>query len=138
MEHELKIIMKFTTEDMDHDQNLPIRNSSILLSIDSHVVGCIQKLKIEADCDQLMPTVEITFPDLESLDYDMTAYQATNPGAKYKPHFIDDIKEHIKLLEIANIQIKSKNIDNGDNVLALTEVGTDGVIDLIPMERRNK
>lgn len=131
--------MSFETEDMEHDQATPVLSHSIRVFVDEHIIGCIQKMKIEADCEKTLPEIEFTFPDLEALDYDYSSYKLANPGIKGKPYFINEIEEHIKVLEQApNIKIRKEGVDNGENIVHLKEVGTDGFIDSIPMSRRNK
>jgi hypothetical protein len=140
MEHELKIIMKFHTEDLDHDQDEPIKSSSIRVSIDDHIIGCIQDMKISANCKEPLPQLEFTFPDLETLDYDKAAYTNMYPlSTGGVPPFVKEIGYHIeKLKQASNIKIKVEGIDDGtSNIIMLEEVGTDGYIDSIPHQRRN-
>ena len=143
MKHELKIIMTYETEDMEHDQTTPILSSSIRVYVDEQPIGCIQKLKLEADCNEFLPKVEITFPDIEALEseMDLAAYNIVNPGNSPRPntYFGRDVKKYISLLSQApNMEIKKKGIDDGDNIVQLQEVGTDGFIDSFPMKRRHK
>lgn len=131
--------MNFETEDMEHDSSTPIASSSIRVSMDGHVIGCIQKLKVTADCDSHLPELEFVFPNFDTLDYDAATYKNMFPSSSGKPPFIRDIEEHIRLLSLAsNIKVRKEEIDNGENIVHLEEVGTDGFIDSIPMNRRNK
>lgn len=130
--------MSFETEDMEHDMTTPIASSSIRVSLDGHIIGCIQKLSINANCKDYLPELEIVFPDFDTLDYDSETYKNMYPGST-KPPFIRDIEGHIETLSIApNIKVRKEGIDSGENIVHLEEVGTDGFIDSIPMNRRNK
>lgn len=142
MKHELKIIMTFNTEDMEHDQATPIWNHSIRVSVDDMLIGCIQDMKISANCKEEAPQLEFTFPDFENLDYDHETYQKTyplNPPRDYPMPFAKEVGLHIKNLQLApNVKIKLKGIDDGvAPTVVLDEVGTDGHIDIIPMKRRH-
>jgi len=128
MKHTLKFEMNFESEDIEHDETTPIKNTSIRVFIDDNVIGCLQHLKLEADKNETVPFIEFTFPDLESLDDDNT-----------KSIFIREIADYIKILSACpNIRIIKKNIDDNESpVTLLEEIGTDGFIDSIPMKRRN-
>lgn len=143
MKHELKIIMEYNTEDMEHDQTTPILNSFIRVYVDGRVIGCIQSLKLEANCKEAAPKIQITFPDFEALEaeMDLLGYNNANPGnaPRLNTYFGRDVKEYISLLsQAANMEIKKKEIDDGGNIVHLQEVGTDGFIDSFPMKRRHK
>src|SRR5574338_532429 len=139
MKHELKIIMTFETEDMDHDSTTPITSHSIRVSMDGNIIGCIQKMHVSANCEEVLPEIEFTFPDFDTLDYDAATYKNMFPSSSGKPPFIRDIEGHIEALSLApNIKVRKEGIDNGENIVHLEEVGTDGFIDSIPMNRRNK
>jgi hypothetical protein len=137
MKHEIKIIMTYDTE--NEDKAAPIFNKNIRVYIDDDVVGCIQDLKFHANHQELTPTLQIIFPEIDSLDADWAGYQFHNPSTKDESCFAKDVKRYIKKFsQISNIDIKKQEIDNGSNVVMLTEIGTDGNIDSFPMKRRHK
>ena len=138
MKHELKIIMSYETEDMDCDQTTPISNGTIRVFLDNKPIGCIQEMTIQANANEFVPFIEFAFPDIEGLDYDIDAYKSMFPHSKQIP-FIRDIKENVSAFKmIPNVRVKMNGIDNGENIVHLEEVGTDGFIDSIPMKRRHK
>lgn len=128
--------MSFDTD--ENDINGVVFTSSILVNLDGYPVGCIQQLKLEANCKEDLPQLEFTFPDLEKLEYDKSVYAAEN---RNRPEiiFIKDIRANIRDLQKAiNIKINKQSIDTGEPIIMLNEVGTDGFIDSIPMEKRHK
>jgi hypothetical protein len=138
MKHELKITMTYETE--DENESAPILNTSVRVCIDGDIIGCIQDLSFHANHKELEPKLEITFPNIKSLDADWTAYQFNNPSYRVDSCFERDIKRYVEMFSKAsNVVVKTQEIDDGSsNVVMLTEVGTDGNIDSFPMKRRHK
>jgi hypothetical protein len=131
MEHELKITMTFDTED---GKDSSIKSSSIRVSVDDRIIGCMQELKLTANCKEAFPQLEITFPDLNSIEFDENVY------GRSKLHFARDIDDHIQDLKLAsNIKVKIERIDDGtSDEVVMDEIGTIGHIDSFPIKRANK
>lgn len=124
--HELTIRIKF---DSFRDHGL-IHNSNIIIEIDGKPIGCVQELKLHANSNEHLPQIEVSFPDFKNLDWD----KSTPPS-----RLISEIDDHInQLKQASNIKINRISIDSGEPVVVMGEVGTDGFIESIPMERRNK
>lgn len=134
MKREIKIIMSYDEEDIDEcDATKPIMTGGIVLELDGHPIGCVQEIKFHAAFDDHLPTLEVIFPDLWNKEVD-PAYRNT----KY-PSFAHEVEENIKRLKlIPNIKVTLRSIDDGTSrVVYLDEMGTDGHIDMVPMQRRN-
>jgi hypothetical protein len=71
MEHEFKIIMKV-------HEGQPAKTSNVMVYLDNQPVGLIQNIKFEANSESLMPTLELTFPNLESDKVDQSYKKSSN------------------------------------------------------------
>ena len=92
MEHEFKIIMKFSDEEVPS-------TSKIHVYLDNEVVGCIEELNFRASAKKFFPSIKITFPNLEGRE-------SLTPIADAIKSFTDKIKN------VAGVKIKFKELIN--------------------------
>lgn len=120
MKRKIKIVIEI-------DDNKPFQSSDIILSVDDRPVGCIQELNLSVDVNK-EPSLELVFPDLENLKID--------PKYRDRDVFKRDVNWYFELLSITpNIKTKTRSIDDGEDVVPLKEVGTNGNIDYYPISK---
>jgi hypothetical protein len=148
MRHEFKIVVNWEEEDLDSDGKL---FSCPTVYLDGYAVGCIQELKFHAKKDEIIPEIEVTFPDLTNENIDPVYLQPQTHVNGYwyfggGTQFVDSIKENIELMLQTPITVKLASLDSSNprtvsihgidrDIVDLQEVGTDGVIDWVPVKK---
>ena len=98
MQHELKIIMKFETEDFEHDSSTPILTHKCLVTLNDKPIGMIQDIKVKAAIGDNLPEVEISFPNL----FD----ERIDPSYHTKSTLSKELGENIAVLKLVpNVKI---------------------------------
>jgi hypothetical protein len=116
MKHQLKIVMSY--EDDNSTVRHLITNHNIIVYYDDEPIGGISKLKLTADAKEILPEIEMTFPDLHDLNID-PAYH-TNPQG----NITECIDRSINLLsQIPNVKINvvSLSQENDTNSMILCQ-----------------
>ena len=148
MKHEFKIIIHWEDEGLDSDGKL---FSCPTVYLDGYAVGCIQELKFHAKKVEIVPEVEVTFPDFTDKNIDPVYFQPPIHVNGYwyfggGSNFVDSVSDNIKLISQTPITIRLASLDPSNprtiivsgidrNVVDLREVGTDGVIDWVPVKK---
>ncbi len=132
MTRQLKIIIEYEEEGIDHDINGPLRK--VTLYHDDEPIGCVQRLKFSADAEKPFPELEITFPDLHDPEIDNSTYPSPSSAS-----FVKDVDEHIRdFAKIVGVKTLIKGLDKDARVYLVQELGTEGYIEAVPMKSRWK
>lgn len=129
MEHELKIVMKYQSEDLDHDE-CPITPANFLIYVDGEVIGFIQNLNFTVDVNDPCPKINVTFPQMNKENIDDSYYVVTPYS---RPYTRAEFDGGVSLMsKFPNVHITMKNLVDPKNEEELIhEIGTDGIIDRI-------
>jgi hypothetical protein len=122
MKHELKIIIKCESEDIDDNGSHP---NNITIYLDDEPIGVVQQFKLEADCKKISPTIEFTFLNFDDPNIDPVYFKGSHYMYTYTKEYID------RLSMINGIKIYLQNLFNEK----IKEIGTDGIIDKIKMDK---
>ena len=137
MEHEIKIVLKYSDRNARYNHEGKLLNSNIRIYLDDVPIGSIQEINFKANVTD-EPVLEIKLPDFKTLDYDPLVYKEKYNSSGYGIPFYQFVRKTIDDLHMGPTQLKLINIDDGvSNVIGLKEVGTDGYIDSFPMKRRH-
>jgi hypothetical protein len=126
MKRQIKIIMEYDEEGIDVDQTSPLKKMRVYM--DEQPIGCIQNFELSASADSFYPKLEITFPDFCDAEIDPL----------FDNHFAKDIDYYTQTLsQIPGVKIILQPLDQSKRVVALSEIGTNGYIELVPMKSRH-
>lgn len=100
MKRELKIIM---TYDMGEDE-LPTLSQKTTIYLDGKQVGLIQDIKVQATVEEVLPKVEVTFPNLFDMNIDPAYY--ANQGPDGLVSMLKDTITNLKDLPNVNVVLK--------------------------------
>jgi hypothetical protein len=101
MKHELKIIMSYETEGIDCDEDYIVHKT--VISLDNKPIGAVQDIKFHASTEQIIPSIEITFPDLFSEDIDSSYQQTALPR---------ELKKTLDILKnMSNVKVILSKLD---------------------------
>jgi hypothetical protein len=96
MEHELKIVIKL-------QDGQPLTANKIVVYLDELPLGVIQDIKFRAGVDDVLPALELTFPNLES--------DSIAPSYKTSTNFISMVREQVdKLSNFPGIKVFLKEL----------------------------
>ena len=100
MEHEIKIIMKYS------DDN-PINAANTLVYVDDEVIGCIQNIKLNVNAYNKIPELEVTFPNLRSIDIAPSYYGRKDfPDGHIETDLVATVDHNInRIKEVNGIRI---------------------------------
>lgn len=125
MKHQIKIIIDYEEEGIDCDETHIKRT---IVWVDEQPIGCIQQLSFKANAKSQFHQIEkfeIVFPDFQNSQIDKS----------FITGFPSQVKGYIKLLSnIPNLDVKLQKLETQSKTYELTEIGTDGCIEHIPMK----
>lgn len=131
MKHELKIIMTYEQESIDSDGT---SLSAPKIYLDDRIIGLLQNFELRASCQEIIPKVKITFLDYNKVNIDSQYFVKTMNSSPISQE--KEIDYYVnKMINVIGIEVKMQDINNGSDFVKVKEIGTDGIIDMIPIKR---